>query len=135
MSAKYDKGKATQLSKSFKSTDFDCKCHRHDCNKTLVDPLLCEALEALRTISGPFVIDSGFRCKEHNEEVGGVVDSQHCLGLAADCRSLSGLNGNGMARYAEKINPFYNGGIGIYPTFAHLDIRQHRARWSAPATC
>lgn len=42
-------------------------------------------LEPLRTtLNKPIIINSGYRCKELNKAVGGVPDSHHLQGLAAD---------------------------------------------------
>lgn len=42
-------------------------------------------LEPLRTaLNKPIIINSGYRCKELNKAVGGVPDSHHLKGLAAD---------------------------------------------------
>ena len=42
-------------------------------------------LEPLRTaLNEPILINSGYRCKELNKAVGGVPDSHHLQGLAAD---------------------------------------------------
>ena len=50
-----------------------------------LDRLVCGTLDPLRTIWGkPIKINSGYRCKELNKAVGGVPDSYHTLGLAAD---------------------------------------------------
>lgn len=52
------------------------------CNLTL---LVSNVLQPLRTWWGhPIKIGSGFRCKELNIAVGGVVNSQHMQGKAAD---------------------------------------------------
>lgn len=47
---------------------------------------LCEkVLQPFRDYLGrEIIVTSGFRCKELNEAVGGVVDSQHTTGQAAD---------------------------------------------------
>lgn len=46
---------------------------------------LCQnVLEPLRHNYGRVTITSGYRCKQLNEGVGGVMNSQHCLGEAAD---------------------------------------------------
>lgn len=46
---------------------------------------LCQnVLEPLRRRYGRIIITSGFRCKELNDRVGGVKNSQHLLGEAAD---------------------------------------------------
>ena len=47
--------------------------------------LLCtKVLDPLRKAMGPITINSGFRCKALNAAVGGVSNSQHCKGQAAD---------------------------------------------------
>lgn len=46
-------------------------------------------LEPLRAVVGhPIVITSGYRCPALNTAVGGVANSQHMLGEAADIRCL-----------------------------------------------
>ena len=46
-------------------------------------------LEPARLIVGPIIINSGFRCKAVNRKVGGVRNSQHLVGQAADIRPLN----------------------------------------------
>ena len=43
-------------------------------------------LEPARLIVGPIIINSGFRCEAVNRKVGGVHNSQHLIGQAADIR-------------------------------------------------
>jgi hypothetical protein len=43
-------------------------------------------LEPARVIVGPIIINSGFRCDSVNRKVGGVKNSQHLFGQAADIR-------------------------------------------------
>ena len=43
-------------------------------------------LEPARKVVGPIIINSGFRCSRVNALVGGVKNSQHLLGQAADIR-------------------------------------------------
>ena len=43
-------------------------------------------LEPARLEVGPIIINSGFRCEAVNRRVGGVRNSQHLLGQAADIR-------------------------------------------------
>ena len=43
-------------------------------------------LEPARQMVGPIIINSGFRCPRVNALVGGVKNSQHLLGQAADIR-------------------------------------------------
>ena len=46
-----------------------------------------ELLEPARLIVGPIIINSGFRCEAVNRKVGGVKNSQHLIGQAADIRA------------------------------------------------
>ena len=60
--------------------------------------LLCtKVLDPLRKAMGPITINSGFRCKALNAAVGGVSNSQHCKGQAAD------INIKGDIAYGKKI--------------------------------
>jgi hypothetical protein len=43
-------------------------------------------LEPARLLVGPVIINSGFRCEAVNRRVGGVRNSQHLIGQAADIR-------------------------------------------------
>ena len=45
-----------------------------------------QLLEPARLIVGPIIISSGFRCEAVNRQVGGVKNSQHLIGQAADIR-------------------------------------------------
>ena len=47
--------------------------------------LLCtHVLDPLRKVNGPITINSGYRCSSLNSLVGGVSNSQHVTGQAAD---------------------------------------------------
>lgn len=49
---------------------------------------LCAFLETVRdTLQSPMNISSGYRSPELNKAIGGVANSQHCQGLAADFTS------------------------------------------------
>ena len=45
-----------------------------------------QLLEPARQIVGPIIINSGFRNEDVNRRVGGVKNSQHLIGQAADIR-------------------------------------------------
>ena len=63
-----------------------CGCGPETANN--VSPLLLEKLEALRAmIGGPIEISCAYRCPAHNAEVGGVPNSQHVDGTAADVQT------------------------------------------------
>lgn len=46
-------------------------------------------LEPARFLVGPIIINSGFRSEVVNRKVGGVKNSQHLIGQAADIRPLN----------------------------------------------
>lgn len=54
-----------------------------------IEPKLVYGLEAIRSRLGkPIHIASGYRCAAHNREVGGLPDSFHVQGKAADLASI-----------------------------------------------
>lgn len=53
-------------------------------NLSRLSALLGEIQRSLNIGSGALKINSGFRAQALNEKVGGVPNSQHCVGLAAD---------------------------------------------------
>jgi uncharacterized protein YcbK (DUF882 family) len=115
------------LSPHFSRKELACRC----CGRLIVDPRLIEALEALRQLGGvSIVIHAGYRCPAHNREVGGVPNSEHTRGLAADIH-IPGLSLQQMYAMASEVPQFAQGGIGAYDTnFLHVDVRDHRARWA-----
>lgn len=112
-----------QLSKNFNLQEFVC----HDgSNLVMVDEFLVKKLQALRDMIGaPIEVVSGYRTPEYNKQVGGVDDSQHLYGKAADIK-VSGYDIKTIAALAEKIG---FDGIGTYRTFVHVDVRGYTARW------
>lgn len=124
-----------KLSPHFSKSEMQCKgctnkkpCAFRDDFK--IDDELLIGLELLRTLVGnrPIRINSAWRCKIHNRNIGSNDSSQHILGKAADI-VIDGMTPGEVAKEAEKIRLFFNGGIGVYKTFTHLDVRKGRARW------
>lgn len=67
----------------FKKQELKCKC----CGIEDMDFNFVMLLDAIReTVGFPININSGFRCKKRNEEIGGSEDSQHLVGLAVDVK-------------------------------------------------
>lgn len=75
----------------------------------------------------PIIVNSGYRSPEHNEVVGGVANSYHVQGLAADIRPKYIEDLPELQALCDKMNP--HGGVGFYDTFCHVDTRGSRARW------
>lgn len=56
---------------------------------------LAATLQTIRdTYNQPIIISSGFRCKQLNKIVGGVSNSDHVFGCAADIHSKSNTKGD-----------------------------------------
>ena len=103
--------------KYFTLDEFDCPSLPNS-GKNMDSGFLAK-LEQAREIAGiPFKITSGYRTKEHNEEVGGVPNSSHLIGVAADI-AVSG----GADRYII-LSALIKAGfkrIGVAKTFIHCD--------------
>lgn len=116
-----------RLSRNFKRGEFACRC---GCGFDTVDFRLIEGLQRLRDIVGePIVVNSGCRCAAHNAEMGGSPKSQHLLGKAADI-VIRNYRPAMVANMAATLAEFADGGIGIYATFTHVDVRHGRSRWT-----
>jgi len=104
------------LSEHFSRWEFACRC---GCGFDDVDQELVSALEALRLKLGkPINITSGCRCEEHNSAVGGVFNSAHTRGTAADIACQGGINRFEMVEQAM----FIFDRIGVARTFIHVDV-------------
>jgi hypothetical protein len=115
------------VSAHFSKAELACRC----CGELQIDQKLIEGLEQLRSLAGTqILIHDAYRCPAHNQEVGGVTDSEHTRGLAADV-GMPGLSLQQMYELALQIPTFAKGGIGVYDGgFLHLDIRPYAARWA-----
>ena len=120
--------------KHFKLEEFACRCcgsngtlQAMGNTKALVEAVLDPAREAY---GKPIYVNSGYRCQKHNAEVGGVRNSQHLRGEAADIApagfkfQVSGFK-NELERLKEII--IKNGKFDqliIYPTFLHVSWKR-----------
>lgn len=104
------------LSKNFKTKEFMCPCKR--CNSYLVDVDFVQVLQKVRDWAKSWVrVNSGYRCPEHNAEVGGSPTSNHKTGIAFDIH-VNGKTPLEVAQFLESINV---NGIIKYDTFVHMD--------------
>uniref|UniRef100_A0AAU8AX11 Murein endopeptidase K n=1 Tax=Dulem virus 189 TaxID=3145666 RepID=A0AAU8AX11_9VIRU len=114
-----------RLSTHFKAYEFFCK----DGSPVLfIDPELVDLLESVRIKFGkPVIINSGYRTPSYNEKIGGAMLSQHMLGTAADIH----IEGVSPAEIAATVDSWIpnSGGIGIYKSFVHVDVREKKSRW------
>jgi uncharacterized protein YcbK (DUF882 family) len=94
--------------------------------------LLCENLQVLRDyIDKPIRVISGYRSKKYNTRIKGARRSQHMFAKAADIK-ISGMKPKEVKALIElliKEGKMHKGGVGIYRTFVHYDVRGWNARW------
>lgn len=113
------------LSPHFTVKEFAC----HDGSDTfLIDDKLVGLLENIRGKFGkPVRINSAYRTAKYNAKIGGVRNSYHVKGMAADI-VVQGIPAKRVAQYAETLGC---GGIGWYEQkkFVHIDTRKSRVCW------
>lgn len=86
-------------------------------------------LQPLRDrLGGPIAILSGYRSKDLNVLVGGVPNSQHCRGEAADCYCAEGPD-HLLSVLKESGLPFDQAIIYRKRKFLHLSYREGYNRW------
>lgn len=113
------------LSEHFFKSEFACHC---GCGADDVDIHLVDLLESIRHyLDKPIYVLSGVRCLKHNRNVKGALNSQHLIGTAADIHVQS-MSTKKLYDFIDK--KFNVGGLGLYPSFIHIDIRPGHARWS-----
>ena len=123
----YSKAKdgGKKLSTNFAVKEFACK---DGSDAVLVAPRLVMVLQSLRShFCAAVTINSGYRTPQYNARVGGVTDSQHCYGTAADI-VVRGKTPAQVAAYARQLMPDW-GGVGVYDSFCHIDVREAKADW------
>ena len=131
--AKTSPASSGQLTANFKLSEFACK------DGTAVPASLLDNVKALAanlqvlrdTIKKPIGINSAYRTLSHNKAVGGATKSQHLLATAADI-VVKGMKPTKVKAQIEALidaGKMKQGGIGLYRTFVHYDIRGARARW------
>jgi len=117
-----------QLSKNFKVSDFKC---RDGSDVILINPALIEILEKIQDHFGkPVRVVSGYRTPKYNKMLKGAAkNSQHMYGNAADIK----IEGVSPKEVYSWLSSWHKGGLGLYPTFTHVDVRNtvggDVARW------
>ena len=81
-------------------------------------------LDMIRVYIGkPILINSGYRCKKLNEMVGGVQNSMHTKGLAADFRTKKKEDIDTMFEFLKKNQKeFKIKELINYKTFIHMGV-------------
>lgn len=128
------------ISKSFSWSEFEATSHAKELERRgvrnvipsfevrdAVIALVRRVLQPLRDIyQKPMKVNSGYRCKELNEIVGGVPTSQHRLGEAADIHTGSQTETYRLARLAKTTPEIFAeiDQLILYDTFLHVSHRR-----------
>jgi uncharacterized protein YcbK (DUF882 family) len=128
-----------RLSEHFTVEEFDChngaKVQKRDYNG--LEYLCKQFLEPLRKKFGPVKINSGYRTRAYNASIGGASNSFHVYtehdgnDQAADVRCAKGNSNQWHALLAgiRRTKRNNKGGLGLYSSFVHIDIRDYKADW------
>lgn len=128
------------ISKSFSWSEFEATIHAKELERRGVrnvipsfevrDSVLAlvrKVLQPLRDIyQKPMKVNSGYRCKELNEIVGGVPSSQHVKGEAADIHTGSPLETFRLAHLAKSTPEIWAeiDQLICYDTFVHISHKR-----------
>lgn len=126
----------------FSSQEFACRDGAPYPLEWIQDRLrpLCEILEQVRAACGgqPVSVLSGYRTQTYNQTIGAAPRSQHVEGRAADVAILYSApeSVHAAALALHRGGQVQLGGLGLYPTFVHLDVRpgERLARWRGSRT-
>jgi uncharacterized protein YcbK (DUF882 family) len=124
-----------KLTENFELSEFASKCGRPMPVEVMNNvEMLAQNLQVIRDLIGqPITINSGYRSPEHNasDEVKGAKNSFHVKGMAADL-SARHISPSDLAHAIEDLmdeGKIEKGGIGLYKTFVHYDIRGFKRKW------
>lgn len=123
-----------KLTENFSKAEFEC----HDGSEMPNDVFenikeLAKNMQILRDELGvPIHLTNGYRSPAHNKSVGGAKNSMHLYGKACDMK-VKGMTPKQVLLVIERLikeGKMKQGGIGLYNTFIHYDIRGTKARWN-----
>ena len=122
-----------RLTDNFSLSEFKCK-DGSDVPEELMEniQLLAENLQVLREeLARPIRVISGYRTPSYNKRIKGAQRSQHMLAKAADIKvpGMTPAEVKVVIVNLIKEKKMASGGVGLYTTFTHYDVRGRNARW------
>lgn len=111
--------------KHFKLEEFACRCcgGLPPAARANIEALVDNVLDPARQQFGrPVLVNSGYRCPKHNAEVGGVANSQHMKGEAADVSTGSTTATRELGKIIEQLGKYDQ--LIYYPTFVHVSWKR-----------
>jgi uncharacterized protein YcbK (DUF882 family) len=112
--------------KYFNYDEFKCRCCEQlpDDARRNIDSLVSEVLDPARErLGAPVYVNSGYRCPKHNTKVGGVKNSQHMKGEAADITTGTVEGNMKLKAVIEELGKFDQ--LITYPTFLHVSWKRN----------
>lgn len=109
-------------SKHFRIDEYKCKC---GCGLTNMSNEALKKFDAIREDYGrPLKVNSGCRCKEYNQKVGGSPSSAHLLQQDKECYAMDFGCDNAVDRFKLITIALKHGctRIGVAKTFVHIDF-------------
>ena len=123
----------SKLTENFSLGEFRCK-DGTDVPDEYMDNVreLAENLQALREhVDKPIKVISGYRSPKYNRKIKGARRSQHLTASGADIK-IKGMTPQEVKEVVEKLikdGLMKQGGVGLYKTFLHYDVRGRKAPW------
>ena len=117
--------------KWFTEKEFKCRCCGElplstgsgQAARENIKALVANVLDPAREKLGkPITVNSGYRCRHHNEIVGGAVKSQHMAGEAADITCSDNAMLEKIIREQGRFDQLI-----IYPGFLHVSYKSNGA--------
>jgi len=105
----------TYATENFEESEYACRCDH--CSPLQIAPMQEEFKHKMQTFRdnyGPVGVNRGYSCPKHNATVGGVVDSQHIYGRAADIR---------VTNCTALLSQLFKG-IILHDAYTHVDDRE-----------
>lgn len=93
-------------------------------------PTAVVANEARKRMGSPLVIKSAYRSPAYNRRIGGARFSQHMQFCALDLGTKSPAKLYKILLEMRR-DGLFKGGLGLYPSFVHVDTRGVNANWAS----
>lgn len=120
-----------QKSKYFDLTEFRCSCKGAYCTgyPVKLNNYLIKDMDSIREKFGPTTITSGMRCKKKNQLAGGIPNSKHLQGKAADFNNkytFSKANRTKVKKFCKTLPQYnYTYSIDDRPEFKYMNNTIH----------
>lgn len=99
-----------------------------------IEMLTESLLQPMREGLGALYISSGFRSEAVNQKAGGSKNSQHCLGRAADIKSIVGYSSLGVCQWVLDSGLEFDQLINEFSFWSHISYNKDNNRrevWTA----